>query len=110
MVVIGLGGEEDDCGRPETGTTQRPTIDGDEKLHGELGLAKSEPHETREEDGEQEEDMANLMRATGRVATSRWRAIRGAPMAGARKLSGEARKRPYSARFSTGKARGGRGG
>ena len=42
-----------------------PTTDGDEKLHGELGLGKSEPHETREEDGEQEEEMANPMRASG---------------------------------------------
>ena len=34
----------------------------------------------------------------------------GGAMARARKLGGESRKRPYSARFSTGKARGGRGG
>ena len=65
MVAIGLGGGEDDCNRPETGTAWWPTIDGDEKLRDELGLGKSEPHETREEDGEQEEEMANPMRASG---------------------------------------------
>jgi len=66
MVAIGLGGGEDDCNRPETGTAWWPTIDGDKKLRGELGLGKSEPHETWEEDGEQGEEMSNLMRA------SRW--------------------------------------
>ena len=38
---------------------------GGEELHGELSLGKYEPHETREEDGEQEEKMANPMRASG---------------------------------------------
>ena len=65
MVMIGLGRGEDDCGRSKTGTAWRPTIDGDEKLHGELGLGKSEPHETWEEDREQEEEMVNPMRASG---------------------------------------------
>ena len=54
MVVIGLGGGEDDYGRPKIGTARWPTIDGDEKLRGKLSLGKYEPHETREEDGEQE--------------------------------------------------------
>ena len=38
---------------------------GGEELRGKLGLGKSEPHETREEDGEQEEEMSNPMRASG---------------------------------------------
>ena len=74
MVVFGLGGEEDECGRPKTGMARWPTIDGNKKLRGELGLGKFEPHETREEDGEQEEEMANPMRASGwpNVARRRW--------------------------------------
>ena len=76
MVAIGLGGGEDDCNRLETGMAWWPTIDGDEKLHGELGLGKSEPHETQEEDGEQEEKGANVME--GSEGTSMARDGRGA--------------------------------
>ena len=56
---------------------------GGEELRGKLGLGKSEPHETREEDGEQEEEMANPMRASGWLDVARRRAVRGGAMAGA---------------------------
>jgi len=71
-----FGWEEDDASRPKTGTARRPTIDGDEKLHGKLGLGKFEPHMTREEDGEQEEKGANVME--GSEGTSMARDGRGA--------------------------------
>ena len=58
-------------------------IDDDEKFRGELDLGKSEPHEAREEDGEQEEEMANPMRASGWPDVARRRAVRGGAMAGA---------------------------
>ena len=78
MVVFGLGGEEDECGRPKTGMARWPTIDGNKKLRGEPGLGKYKPQETREQDGEQEDDMANPMRASGwlDVARRRWATLR----------------------------------
>ena len=52
------------CCQLGIGTARRSTIDGDEKLRGELGLGKSEPHMPRKEDGEQEGGLASSPRVS----------------------------------------------
>ena len=51
-------------------------------LAGDVGFDAPGHHNSREEVGEQEEDMANLIRASGWPYVARWRAIRGGVMVG----------------------------
>ena len=80
------------------------------ELADDIGFDAPGHHRARENVGEKEKLEASSMDASRETATARWRAICGGAMARARKLGGEARKWPYSARFSTGTAQGGRGG
>ena len=52
-------------------------------------MGKSEPHETREEVGEQEEKMVNPMRASRWPDVARRRAVRGGAMDGLDGVLGE---------------------